>query len=264
MVEEMLAGDELAPDDPATAPRHRVPRPQLGHLQPERLARQHRRAHRPRLPRRDDPVRPLPRPQVRPGLAGRLLPAPRLLRAAPHPDRPRAGPARPHQGGPAAGLRRLPGDPDVPVRPRRRGHPRQDAAAPARDSRVLGGEIKVVPVSLSPTRRLSRQARVRRSARPWRRPRRRSRRPVPPSMRHGSGPSRRTRHSPPRPRPTARPQAKSMPPPTSRRSSSRRRPRPPGRSRRWPAPIGPPAMPRTTCDLANVGPGPGRGETVAP
>ena len=38
MVMEMLAGDELAPDDPDTRPRHRLPGAQLGHLQPQRLA----------------------------------------------------------------------------------------------------------------------------------------------------------------------------------------------------------------------------------
>ncbi len=186
---EMLAGDELAPDDPATRPRHRVPRTQLGHLQPERLAGQYRRAHRARLPRRDDPVRPLPRPQVRPDLAGRLLPLACLLRAIPHPDRPRAGSARPHQGGPAAGVRRLPRNTDVPLHPRRRGRARQDAADEPRDPRGSGRRGQDRPSPTLPHCRLSRQARVRRHARRWRRWRIRSPRPARPPTRRATGPT---------------------------------------------------------------------------
>ena len=67
---------------PAGAPRHRLPGAELVQVQPQRLARQHRRAHLQGVPRPHDQLRPLPRPQVRPDRARRLLPLPRLLRAA--------------------------------------------------------------------------------------------------------------------------------------------------------------------------------------
>ena len=43
----------------------RLPRPQLVQVQPQQLARQHGRAHGQGVPRRDDQLRPVPRPQVR-------------------------------------------------------------------------------------------------------------------------------------------------------------------------------------------------------
>ena len=146
---EMLAGDELAPDDPDTVRADRVPGAQLGHLQPQRLAGQHGRAHVARIPRPDDPVRPLPRPQVRPDLPGRLLPPPRLLRALSHPDRPRARRAGPDQGRPAARIRRLPGSADLPLRPRR-GIAARHARGPSGRATpaVLGGEVRIEPIPL--------------------------------------------------------------------------------------------------------------------
>ena len=47
----------LAPDDPDGPPRHRLPRPQLVQVQPQRLARRHRRAHRQGVPRPDAQLR---------------------------------------------------------------------------------------------------------------------------------------------------------------------------------------------------------------
>ena len=62
MVVEMLAADELTPDDPAGRACDRLPGSQLGHLQSQHLARQHGRAHGPGIPGRDHPVCPMPRP----------------------------------------------------------------------------------------------------------------------------------------------------------------------------------------------------------
>lgn len=75
MVMEMLAGDELSPDDPDTL-RDRIPRPELVQIQSQRLARQHGRTHRQSVSRTDLQLRPLPRPHVR------RDPPQRILRAA--------------------------------------------------------------------------------------------------------------------------------------------------------------------------------------
>ncbi len=53
-----------------------------------------------------------------------------------------------------------------------------------------------------------------------------------------------------------------MPPPACRRRSRRRRPRPPGRSRRWPARSGPPGSPRKTGTSPTSALAAGRGETL--
>ena len=161
MVVEMLAADELRPGRPGHAPRHRLPRPQLGHLQPQRLARQHRRAHGQGVPRRDDQLRPLPRPQVRPDLPGRLLPLPRLLRAVPHP-RSTACPASPTAT--KDGLPRVFDDfLDRPTYLFVRGDEnaaRQDAAARARRPRPSwAARSAITPVPLPLDRLMPRQAR---------------------------------------------------------------------------------------------------------
>ena len=82
------------PGRPRHAPRHRVPRPQLVQVQPQRVDAGHGRVHRRRVPRHHAALRPLPRPQVRPDLAGRLLPLPRVLRAARRPHRHRCPASR--------------------------------------------------------------------------------------------------------------------------------------------------------------------------
>ena len=84
---EQLAGDLLPERHARPADRHRLqPLPRHhqrgrldrgGGLRPQR--RRPRRHHRHRLPRPDGRLRPLPRPQVRPGHAEGLLPALRLL-----------------------------------------------------------------------------------------------------------------------------------------------------------------------------------------
>ena len=109
-----LAGDELEPGDPDGPDRHRL-RP----LRPARGRRRQRhpggqaaeRAHRDHrhgrlgLPRPDDRLRPLPRPQVRRDSRDRLLPAPGVLRgvgAGRRADR-RQGRARGLRGGQEGG-----------------------------------------------------------------------------------------------------------------------------------------------------------------
>ena len=87
---EQLAGDTLA-DAPGSRGRHRIPR--RGHArhrrQPDRRGdapaaggrpRRHHHGHGHRLPRTDDQLRPLPRPQVRPDHPARLLRPPGGLR----------------------------------------------------------------------------------------------------------------------------------------------------------------------------------------
>ena len=53
MIREMLAGDEIAPNDPKVASRDRLPRAELLPLQSQRLAAGHGRAYRLRRPRPD-------------------------------------------------------------------------------------------------------------------------------------------------------------------------------------------------------------------
>ena len=82
-VREQLAGDILAREETArrlrrVGRRHRVPRPVAAlRDRPVRAlasdARRHDRHDRPRLPRADAPLRPLPRPQVRPGHASATI-----------------------------------------------------------------------------------------------------------------------------------------------------------------------------------------------
>ena len=107
---EQLAADLLCPgDDRDGAGRARVPdgRPALH----EQHARHHRRPDRRRDARADGPdghLRPLPRPQVRPDPAGRLLLALRRLPQFDRADRPAAG--RPAADAPAtSALRRRAG-----------------------------------------------------------------------------------------------------------------------------------------------------------
>ena len=108
-----LAGDEVAPDDPGAFIATGFNRcyPDMVDLNDQGLRRQnalerHHRDDGPGLPRPDDRLRPLPRPQVRPDPPGRLLPAPGVLHpgAVPRrlPDRlgPRA--ARRYERGVAA------------------------------------------------------------------------------------------------------------------------------------------------------------------
>ncbi len=103
MLREMLAADELYPERPGPPPRDRLPRPALLQVQPQHLARGDGRAHRQGVPRPDAQLRQVPRPQVRPDLAGRLLSLPGLLRAVPGPDRrgPRRGRLRRRTASPA-------------------------------------------------------------------------------------------------------------------------------------------------------------------
>ena len=91
---EQIAGDLLPGATPGPADRHRLqpqqPDRHRGRLDRRGVSRRERR--RPRrdhvdgLPRADHGLRPLPRPQVRPDLAGRVLPVLRLLQ-----QRQRAG-----------------------------------------------------------------------------------------------------------------------------------------------------------------------------
>ncbi len=89
-----LAGDEVDPDDPVGVRRHRVQpllprhgRPERPGAPPPERPERHHRDDGPGLPRPDDRLRPLPRPQVRPDPAGRLLPAPGVLHPGPVPRR---------------------------------------------------------------------------------------------------------------------------------------------------------------------------------
>ena len=65
MVLEMLAGDELAPDDPNVLRATGFLARNYYQVQPQRLARRHGRAHRQGVPRPDVQLRQVPRPQVR-------------------------------------------------------------------------------------------------------------------------------------------------------------------------------------------------------
>ncbi len=164
MVEEMLAGDELAPDDPATPPRHGIPGAQLGHLQPQRLAGEHGRAHVPGLPRRDHPTAPgatttSTTPSPRPTTTDlRAFFEPYQIRIDRVPgqlDRTKAGLPRVFDD-----FMKTPtflfvrGDEASPDTSRP-----MTPAIPA----VLGGEIKIEPVSLPDHRRLPGQAGIRHS-----------------------------------------------------------------------------------------------------
>ena len=62
-------------------------------LAPAERPERHHRDDGPGLPRPDDRLRPLPRPQVRPDPPGRLLPAPGVLHPGPVPRRPTRSPA---------------------------------------------------------------------------------------------------------------------------------------------------------------------------
>ena len=82
-----LAGDEVAPDDPSAFIATGFNRcyPDMVDLNDQGLRRQnalerHHRDDRPGLPRPDDRLRPVPRPQVRPDPPGGFLPAPGVLR----------------------------------------------------------------------------------------------------------------------------------------------------------------------------------------
>ena len=97
MVAEMLAADEIAPGDDDGARRHRLPRPQLVRVEPQLVDAGQRRAHRQGVPRPDDQLRPLPRPQVRPDPQDdyfrlRAFFEPIEIRQRPRPRRARPGP----------------------------------------------------------------------------------------------------------------------------------------------------------------------------
>ena len=92
---EQIAGDQLPGRDPGPDRRHRLPAqlddqrgrghrsravPDGGDVRPDG---RHRQGH----PRPDDPVRPVPQPQVRPADAGRVLPAVRLPEQRPRGER---------------------------------------------------------------------------------------------------------------------------------------------------------------------------------
>ena len=100
-----LAGDEVAPDDPSAFIATGFNRcyPDMVDLNDQRLRRQnalerHHRDDRPGLPRPDDRLRPLPRPQVRPDPPGGFLPAPGVLRRVAVPRRLSPGDVRAADG----------------------------------------------------------------------------------------------------------------------------------------------------------------------
>ena len=64
MMLEMLAADELAPEDTERAARHRLSRAQLQNAQPRAMAGGHGQAHLAGVSRRDDRLRQVPRPHV--------------------------------------------------------------------------------------------------------------------------------------------------------------------------------------------------------
>ena len=151
MIREMLAADELYPDRPRQAARHRLPGPAVLQLQPHHLAGRNGRAHGQGVPRPDDQLRQVPRPQVRPDRAGGLLPLPRLLRAVPGAHRHGAGRGRLREGRPPAGVRLQPRRADVSPSPRRRPQPDHVDEDSRRACRpCLAGELKIDPVKLPP------------------------------------------------------------------------------------------------------------------
>ncbi len=110
-----LAGDEIAPDDPSAFVATGFNRcyPDMVDLNDQGLRRQNAlnditETTGPGLPRPDDRLRPLPRPQVRPDPPGRLLPAPGVLQPGAVPRRLSARKG-PDAAGVRAGRRRLAG-----------------------------------------------------------------------------------------------------------------------------------------------------------
>ena len=79
MIVEMLAGDELAPNNPDVTRATGLSREELVHVRPQRLAQGHGRLHRHGVSRPDRQMRPLPFAQVRPDHARGLLPLPGFL-----------------------------------------------------------------------------------------------------------------------------------------------------------------------------------------
>ena len=110
-----LAGDEVAPDDPAVFIATGFQSLLSGYGRPERpgaeaaeCLERHHRDDGPGLPRPDDRLRPLSRPQVRPDPPGGFLPAPGVLHPRTFSRRLSARLDRPSQGS-RAGHRRLAG-----------------------------------------------------------------------------------------------------------------------------------------------------------
>ncbi len=100
-----LAGDEIAPEDPSAFVATGLQPLLSRHGRPERpaaeapeRAQRHHRDDGPGLPRPDDRLRPLPRPQVRPDPPGRFLPAPGVLRRFAVPRRLSPGDVRAAEG----------------------------------------------------------------------------------------------------------------------------------------------------------------------
>ena len=137
MVVEMLAADEESSRRPRCPPRHRLPRAELQAAQPREVDAGRGRPHRPGLPGRDDRLRPLPRPHVRPDPPEGVLPGPRDLRAAPGPDRSRPRRARHQEGRHPPRLRRSARREDAALHPRRRPLPDRRSAR-ARRARIAG------------------------------------------------------------------------------------------------------------------------------
>ena len=138
MVREMLAADELYPNDLGPAARDRLPGPAVLHVQPQHLAGGDGRAHLQGVPRPDDELRQVPRSQVRPDFAAGLLPLPRLLRAVPGAHRRGARRDRLREGRHPARLRLQPRRADVPLRPRRRAAAAEGSAADAGTAAAAG------------------------------------------------------------------------------------------------------------------------------
>ena len=174
MIVLMLAADEAAPDDDSALRATGFLARNWDKFSRSPLARQRRRAHGQGVPRPDDRLRPLPRPQVRPDLAGRLLPLPRHLRAA-------RGP-----GGPPARSARTPAATacPAPTTPSRTSRPTSSSAATTA-GRISRRRSRRAAPNSSPGRRVP--------AGPVARPRRRSRCPMLRGRRQGRprGPRRR-------------------------------------------------------------------------
>ncbi len=217
MIEEMLAGDELAPDDAATLRatgflvrnwdifnRNAWLASTVEHTARAFLGAtiQCARCHDHKF----DPISQAEYYQLRAFFEPYQI---RIDRVPGQPDRTKAG------------LPRVFDDfvehADVSIRPRRRGYSRQVALATARHSRSAGGRGQDRPGVALPHGRLSRQARVRGPRGSRTAPARRLPRPVRRPKRRGSARTRPTKRSPPRFGPIARPKQRFRPPPACRK-----------------------------------------------